>query len=65
MHTTQVILIDDLNGGKADETVSFELDGKGYEIDLAAGTAAELRDLLAPYIAAGRRLKPARKPRAK
>ncbi|MBN9328662.1 MAG: Lsr2 family protein, partial [Cellulomonas sp.] len=30
----QVILVDDLDGGTADETVTFGLDGVSYEIDL-------------------------------
>ena len=31
----QVILVDDMDGGSADETVSFSLDGVSYEIDLS------------------------------
>lgn len=50
-----VQLIDDLDGGKADETVSFGLDGSTYEIDLSAKNAAKLRDALANYVANGRR----------
>ncbi|MET3923438.1 Lsr2 family protein [Arthrobacter sp. UYEF20] len=52
-----VILIDDLDGGAADETVTFALDGAGHEIDLSAANAAALRSLLAPYISAGRKAK--------
>lgn len=51
----QVVLIDDLDGGDADRTVSFALEGMGYEIDLSTANAAKLRDALAPYIEAGRR----------
>ncbi|MBC7269564.1 MAG: Lsr2 family protein, partial [Streptomyces sp.] len=43
-----VMLIDDLDGGDADETVSFSLDGVSYEIDLNAGNAAKMREALAP-----------------
>ena len=50
-----VSLIDDLDGDKADETVEFGLDGKGYEIDLSTGNADKLRDALASYVAAARR----------
>lgn len=50
----QVILVDDLDGGKADESVKFGLDGKIYEIDLAADKAQTLREALADYVAAGR-----------
>jgi hypothetical protein len=50
-----VLLVDDLDGGEADETVSFALDGTAYEIDLRAANAACLRDRLARYTAAARR----------
>ncbi|TDC00811.1 Lsr2 family protein [Micromonospora fluostatini] len=46
-------LIDDLDGGDADETVRFALDGVQYEIDLSAAHAQKLRDALAPYTAHG------------
>jgi Lsr2 len=52
---TVVTLEDDLTGEEADETVSFALDGKAYEIDLAEANAAALREALAPYVAAARR----------
>ncbi|WP_375493301.1 Lsr2 family protein [uncultured Jatrophihabitans sp.] len=50
-----VQLIDDLDEGKADETVSFGLDGTTYEIDLSNKNAAKLRDAMAQYVAHGRR----------
>jgi hypothetical protein len=55
-----IVLVDDIDGSSADETVSFALDGKEYEIDLNAKNAEKLRDALAPYVgharkAAGRR----------
>jgi hypothetical protein len=46
-------LVDDLDGGDADETVKFALDGIQYEIDLSKKNAAKLRDVVAPYVAAG------------
>ena len=52
---TIVQLIDDLDQGPADETVSFALDGVQYEIDLSAKNAAKMRDALANYVAHGRR----------
>ncbi len=51
-----VVLEDDLDGGKADETVTFALDGTSYEIDLSKKNAAKLRDALAQYVGAGRRV---------
>ncbi|MDT4923001.1 MAG: hypothetical protein QOG01_714 [Pseudonocardiales bacterium] len=50
-----VQLIDDLDQGAADETVSFGLDGTTYEIDLSAKNAAKLRDALAQYVGNARR----------
>ncbi|MEU6440239.1 Lsr2 family protein [Streptomyces sp. NPDC047046] len=51
----QVLLVDDLDGGEADETVTFALDGKSYEIDLTTANADKLRGLLEDYIKSGRR----------
>ncbi|MEU5595470.1 MULTISPECIES: histone-like nucleoid-structuring protein Lsr2 [unclassified Streptomyces] len=51
----QVLLVDDLDGGEADETVTFALDGKTYEIDLTTANADNLRGLLEPYVKGGRR----------
>jgi hypothetical protein len=52
----QVVLVDDIDGGTADETVTFALDGVGYEIDLTTANAARLRDALAPWVGSGRRV---------
>lgn len=52
--TVIVKLSDDLDGGDADETVRFSLDGRSYEIDLSVANAAKLRDALKPYIHKGR-----------
>ena len=52
----QTLFIDDLDGGAADGTVRFALDGTDYEIDLNAGHAQALREALAPYISAGRKV---------
>ncbi|MFW6597684.1 histone-like nucleoid-structuring protein Lsr2 [Propionibacteriaceae bacterium Y2011] len=56
----QITLEDDIDGGKADDTIKFGLDGTEYEIDLSRKNAKSLRDALAPYIDAGRR-QPARR----
>jgi hypothetical protein len=52
--TVIVKLIDDIDGGDADETVHFGIDGKTYEIDLNAANAAKIRAALQPYIEKGR-----------
>ena len=44
-----VTLEDDLDGGPADQTVRFGLDGAEYEIDLSARNASAFREQLAPY----------------
>ena len=51
----QVLLVDDVDGGTADETVTFALDGVSYEIDLTTEHAAELRDALAHWVANARK----------
>jgi hypothetical protein len=53
---TVVELFDDLDGGRADETVSFALDGVDYEIDLSAANAAALRDALAEFVSHAHRV---------
>lgn len=50
-----IILVDDLDGGSADENVKFGLDGVNYEIDLSAANAADLRSSLERYIGAARK----------
>jgi hypothetical protein len=51
----QVILVDDIDGGEAEESVSFGLDGVNYEIDLSESNAAALREALAPWVGHARR----------
>ncbi len=53
---TKVELIDDLSGGKADETVTFGLDGVVFDIDLSANNAGILRDIFEDYVNAGRKV---------
>jgi hypothetical protein len=50
-----MLLIDDLDGGEADGTVRFGLDGTEYEIDLSAAHSDELRKALEKYLAHARR----------
>lgn len=59
---TRTILIDDLDGSSRAEAdvqpVTFGLDGQAYEIDLSAENRAQLAQILAPYMTAGRKLMP-------
>lgn len=50
-----VVLVDDLDGSEANETVKFGLDGSDYEIDLSNDNAAKLREALAVYVGHARR----------
>ena len=49
-------LTDDTDGRPADETVSFALDGREYEIDLTSKNAAALRKAFDVYVKNGRRI---------
>lgn len=51
----KVLLIDDIDGTDAAETISFGLDGVQYEIDLNETNAARLRDDLATWVGHARR----------
>jgi hypothetical protein len=53
---TEIVFTDDLNGGPAEGTVTFEFDGASYEIDLSKKNADKLAKALQPYITAGRRV---------
>jgi hypothetical protein len=61
---TTVTLTDDIDGGKAAETVSFGLDGRIYEIDLSKKNATALRKALGEFTASARHVR-AGKPAAK
>ena len=50
------VLTDDLDGGDADRTIEFALDGVSYTIDLSEKNAGKLRKALDPYLAAGTRV---------
>jgi hypothetical protein len=52
----EVTLVDDLDGGKGDQTVSFGLDGVQYEIDLSNSHAKELREVFEPYVRSARKV---------
>ena len=51
-----IVLVDDLDGTEASETVSFGLDGTQYEIDLNDAHASALRDALAGYVGHARKV---------
>jgi nucleoid-associated protein Lsr2 len=51
-----IVLVDDLDGSEATESVSFGLDGTSYEIDLNDKNAAALRDALGAYVGHARKV---------
>jgi hypothetical protein len=56
MQKIEVQLEDDLTGGPADETVTFGVDGRVFEIDLNAKHAASLRQQLARFVERARQV---------
>lgn len=59
-----IVLVDDLDGSEASESVSFALDGTSYEIDLNDEHAGELRAAVATYVGHARKVAGARRPTA-
>ena len=53
----QILLEDDLDGSKAEQTVSFAVHGKFYEIDLSKKNLAAFDKAISPYVAAARGVK--------
>ena len=52
---TVTTLVDDIDGTEGAETVTFGLDGTTYEIDLNDAHAADLREVLAPFVSVARK----------
>jgi hypothetical protein len=50
------VLTDDLDGGDADRTIEFGLDGVNYTIDLSEKNAGKLRKALDPYLTVASRI---------
>jgi hypothetical protein len=50
------LFIDDIDGGEAEGTVRFALDGTEYEIDLNAAHTEELRSALGKYVTHARKV---------
>ena len=62
----QTLFIDDIDGGAAEGTVRFALDGADYEIDLSGKHSDEPRDALRKYIDHARKVRgAARRPGAR
>jgi len=52
----QTLFIDDIDGGEAEGTVRFALDGTEYEIDLNSKHTEELRSALGTYVEHARKV---------
>jgi len=52
----QTLFIDDIDGGPAEGTVRFGLDGTDYEIDLSTAHSEELHTVLAGYVTHARKV---------
>ena len=62
---TRIVLVDDLDGEEINgggKTITFAHLGNTYEIDLTEQNADRLHEVLAPYIAAARRVTHRREP---
>lgn len=54
--STQVLLIDDIDGDEATETITFTFEGVAYEIDLNAKNAEKFRSSMEVWTTNGRRV---------
>jgi len=52
----QTSFVDDIDGGEAEGTVRFALDGNEFEIDLNSQHSSELRSALGKYISHARKV---------
>ncbi|MFM8798882.1 MAG: histone-like nucleoid-structuring protein Lsr2 [Fluviibacter sp.] len=53
---TQTVLIDDMDGGKADVTIAFVVQGTRYSLDLSNKNAKKFWDAINPFIEAATNL---------
>ncbi len=50
----RIVLTDDLDGGEATQTVTYTVDGQGYEIDLSEDNIQRFHEALEPFISKSR-----------
>lgn len=53
---THIVLVDDIDGSEATQTISFALDGVSYEIDLNDSNATALQEDFSRWVEAARRV---------
>jgi Lsr2 len=52
----RVVLMDDLDGSAATQTVSYTIDGQEYEIDLSEENAQRFHETLEPFVSKSRQV---------
>lgn len=57
---TRTVLVDDMDGGDADVTIAFVVNGDSFSLDLSHANAQKFWDAMRPFIAAAEHSKNAR-----
>lgn len=52
---TRTVLVDDMDGGDADVTIAFIVDGESYTLDLSNKNAERFNKALEPFVEAARK----------
>jgi len=52
---TRTVLVDDMDGGDADVTIAFVIEGDSYSIDLSKENADRFYEAVCPYITAAKK----------
>jgi hypothetical protein len=52
----RVILIDDLDGSEATQTLSYTIDGQEYELDLSEENVQRFHEALEPFVSKSRKV---------
>lgn len=51
---TRTVLVDDMDGGDAETTIAFVINGESYSLDLSESNAAKFHQALHPFITAAK-----------
>lgn len=51
---TRTVLVDDMDGGDADTTIAFVINGESYSLDLSPANAAKFHEAIQPFVAAAK-----------
>ena len=50
----KIVLIDDIDGGEAESTLNFSIEGTAYEIDLSEKNLEKFNEAMAEYVGSAR-----------